>query len=98
VLSGAPGNYVYLVEKNDTVSVHKVTLGPSDGKNTVITGGLNVGDSVVTQGTDRLNDGTKITIATPPAPQKSSASGSPAKTTGVGDTSPAGQTNPGPGR
>ena len=28
VLSGAPGNYVYLVDKNDTVSVHKVTLGP----------------------------------------------------------------------
>ena len=95
VLSGAPGNYVYLVGKNDTVSVHKVTLGPSDGKNTVITGGLNVGDSVVTEGTDRLNDGTRITIATPPAPQKSSTSGSPAKAAGVGDASPAGQTNRG---
>src|SRR3984885_2624405 len=31
VLSGAPGDYVYLVNAaNDTVSVRKVTLGPSD--------------------------------------------------------------------
>ena len=60
VLTGAPGNYVYLVNKNDTVSVHKVTLGPSDGKNTVILSGLNIGDSVVTEGTDRLSDGARI--------------------------------------
>ncbi len=36
VQSGAPGDYVYLVNADNTVSVHKVTLGPSDGKNTVI--------------------------------------------------------------
>ena len=89
VLTGAPGNYVYLVDKNDTVSVHKVTLGPSDGKNTVISSGLNVGDSVVTEGTDRLSDGAKIKIATTPAPQKSPAPESPppAKKTDGGDAS-----------
>ena len=78
VLSGAPGNYVYLVNKGgkddtdhkddkggDTVSVHPVTLGPSDGKNTVISKGLNVGDTVVVDGTDRLSDGAKIKIAPP---------------------------------
>jgi multidrug efflux system membrane fusion protein len=32
VLSGAPGDYVYLVNADQTVSVHKVTLGPSDGR------------------------------------------------------------------
>ena len=42
---------------NNTVSVHKVTLGPSDGKNTVITSGLAAGNMVVTDGTDRLSDG-----------------------------------------
>ena len=36
VLSGAPGDYVYLVNANNTVSVHKVTLGASDGRNTAI--------------------------------------------------------------
>ncbi len=64
MLSGAPGDYVYLVNADDTVSVHKVTPGPSDGQNTAILSGLSVGETVVTNGTDRLNDGAKITIAT----------------------------------
>jgi membrane fusion protein, multidrug efflux system len=67
VLNGAPGDYVYLVNKDNTVSVHKVKLGPSDGKNTAIASGLNVGDIVVIDGTDRLSDGAKIKIANPAA-------------------------------
>jgi membrane fusion protein, multidrug efflux system len=63
VQSGAPGDYVYLVNADDTVSVHKVTIGPSDGKNTVILSGLSSGQTVVTDGMDRLNDGAKIRIA-----------------------------------
>jgi membrane fusion protein, multidrug efflux system len=63
VQSGAPGDYVYLVNADDTVSVHKVTPGPSDGKNTVILSGLSAGQVVVTDGMDRLNDGAKIKIA-----------------------------------
>lgn len=63
VQSGAPGDYVYLVNANNTVSVHKVALGPSDGKNTVITSGLAAGNIVVTDGTDRLSDGAKIQAA-----------------------------------
>jgi membrane fusion protein, multidrug efflux system len=63
VLSGAPGEYVYLVNADQTVSVHKVTPGPSDGKNTVILSGLAVGQVVVTDGMDRLSDGAKIKVA-----------------------------------
>jgi membrane fusion protein, multidrug efflux system len=66
VLTGAPGNYVYLVNKggnDDAVSVRKVTVGPSDGTNTVILNGLRTGDVVVTDGTDRLSDGAMIKIA-----------------------------------
>jgi multidrug efflux system membrane fusion protein len=64
VLNGAPGDYVYLVNTTDkTVAVRKVTLGPSDGKNTAITAGLALGDTVVIDGTDRLTDGAKISIA-----------------------------------
>jgi membrane fusion protein, multidrug efflux system len=63
VLSGAPGNYVYFANSDNTVSVHKVTLGPSDGINTAILAGLKVGDTVVIDGTDRLTDGAKISIA-----------------------------------
>ncbi len=62
VLTGAPGDYVYLVNGNDTVSVHQVTVGPSDGDNTAILSGLNIGDKVVIDGTDRLSDGAKISV------------------------------------
>jgi membrane fusion protein, multidrug efflux system len=87
VLSGAPGNYVYLVNKDDTASVHKVALGPTDGKNTVIASGLNAGDSVVTDGTDRLSHGAKVRVAGAPAPQVSNASDAPppARKTDTGD-------------
>lgn len=69
VQSGAPGDYVYLVNANNTVSVHKVKLGPSDGKNTVIVSGLAVGQKVVTDGVDRLSDGAKVSLSAtaPPA-------------------------------
>src|ERR1700728_1326541 len=76
MLSGAPGDYVYLVNADDTVSVHKVTPGPSDGQNPAILSGLSVGQTVVTNGTDRLNDGAKISIATA---QKASGSAAASK-------------------
>ena len=60
MLSGAPGDYVYLVNADQSVSVHKVIAGPSDGTNTVILSGLAAGQVVVTDGMDRLSDGAKI--------------------------------------
>jgi membrane fusion protein, multidrug efflux system len=88
VQSGAPGDFVYLVNSNSTVSVHKVKLGPSDGKNTVIESGLAAGNQVVTDGTDRLNDGAKIQPAQPKAAV--AASGAAATSaTAPGATAPA---------
>ncbi|SAL40488.1 RND family efflux transporter MFP subunit [Caballeronia sordidicola] len=78
VQSGAPGDYVYLVNANNTVSVHKVTLGPSDGRNTVITSGLSAGNIVVTDGTDRLSDGAKIQAAEPKPASGSASAATPA--------------------
>jgi multidrug efflux system membrane fusion protein len=89
VLNGAPGDYVYLVNKDDTVSVRKVTLGPSDGKNTVIAKGLDIGDTVVVDGTDRLSDGAKIRAVGPPAAPASGAP--PAEKTDGSDTPPPGK-------
>jgi membrane fusion protein, multidrug efflux system len=76
VLSGAPGDYVYLVNADHTVAVHKVTLGPSDGQHTAIVSGLAAGATVVIDGTDRLNDGAKISVA----PAASSATGAASAT------------------
>jgi multidrug efflux system membrane fusion protein len=79
VQSGAPGQYVYLVNADQSVSVHKVTPGASDGKNTVILSGLTAGQTVVTDGMDRLSDGAKIKIAAAkPAPAGSTAPVAPA--------------------
>ena len=80
VLSGAPGDYVYLVNAEQAVSVHKVTLGPSDGTNTVIVSGLAAGQVVVTDGMDRLSDGAKIKIGGgKPSAGAAPAPGAPAK-------------------
>lgn len=70
VQTGAPGDYVYVANANDTVTLTKVTPGPSDGKQTAILAGLKAGDKVVTDGMDRLSDGAHIRAASaqPAAP------------------------------
>lgn len=81
VQSGAPGDYVYLVNANDTVSVHKVTLGPGDGQHTVIASGLATGQRVVTDGMDRLSDGAriKVAVAKPAGAAGTAAASAPAR-------------------
>src|SRR6266851_1250102 len=57
---GQPGTFVYLVKADDTVEIRVVELGVTDGEKVQITSGLQVGDQVVIDGTDRLRDGAKI--------------------------------------
>jgi multidrug efflux system membrane fusion protein len=77
VQTGAPGDYVFLKNADDTVSVHKVTPGPSDGRYTAILAGLSAGQTVVTDGTDRLSDGAKIRVAQARPASASSAPAAP---------------------
>lgn len=72
VLTGSIGQFVYVVKPDSTVTVRKVKVGPVDGERTSITDGLAVGERVVTDGSDRLREGAKITI---PADKPKSASG-----------------------
>lgn len=67
VQTGAPGTYVYVVQPDNTVRAQPVTTGPTDGTNTVITKGVSPGDVVVTDGIDRLSDGTKVQVAIMPS-------------------------------
>jgi multidrug efflux system membrane fusion protein len=60
---GAPGTFVYVVKPEQTVGVQKVKLGPTDGQHIAILSGLEPGENVVIDGTDRLRDGAKITVA-----------------------------------
>ncbi len=73
---GAPGTFVYVVKPEKTVAVQKVKLGPSDGQRIAILSGLKPGESVVTDGADRLRDGAKVTIA-PPQPAETAVEASP---------------------
>jgi membrane fusion protein, multidrug efflux system len=65
--NGVVSTFVYIVNADHTVSVRPVTLGVVDGERVAITKGLNVGESVVTDGGDRLRDGAEVTLpsATP---------------------------------
>lgn len=62
IQNGAPGDYVYLLQPNHTVKVQPVSLGPTDGVNTVILKGILPGDRVVVDGVDRLTDGSKVQV------------------------------------
>ncbi|WP_158756322.1 efflux RND transporter periplasmic adaptor subunit [Dyella sp. S184] len=91
VQSGAPGDYVYLVNADNTVSVHKVTQGPSDGKNTVILSGLAAGQVVVTDGMDRLSDGAKVKLAAAKSAKPAEAGSTPAPASSAASTSQQGR-------
>jgi multidrug efflux system membrane fusion protein len=57
---GQPGIFVYLVKADDTVEIRVIELGATDGERVAVTKGLQVGDQVVIDGTDRLREGAKI--------------------------------------
>jgi multidrug efflux system membrane fusion protein len=72
VLNGSMGQFVYVVKPDNTVTVRPVKVGPVDGERTSIKSGLQVGERVVIDGSDRLKEGAKITI---PADTPRGASG-----------------------
>ena len=60
ILRGPPGTFVYLVKADDSVEIRVVELGVTDGERVAVTKGLQVGDQVVIDGTDRLREGAKV--------------------------------------
>ncbi|WP_175003411.1 MdtA/MuxA family multidrug efflux RND transporter periplasmic adaptor subunit [Burkholderia lata] len=72
VLTGSIGQFVYIAKPDNTVTVRKVTIGPVDGERTSIVSGISLGERVVTDGSDRLREGAKISI---PADKPKGASG-----------------------
>jgi membrane fusion protein, multidrug efflux system len=65
------GTFVYLLNKDKTVSVKLVSISVTTGNDTTITSGLTAGQTVVTEGTDMLTDGAKVTVADPKKPVSS---------------------------
>jgi len=66
---GVVTTFVYVVNADNTVSVRPVTLGVVDGERVAVVSGLAAGESVVTEGGDRLRDGAKVILpGAAPAP------------------------------
>ena len=62
VLRGSNGLFVYVIRPDRTVTVQNVVIGPVSGQQTAITSGLEPGQRVVTDGSDRLREGAKVIL------------------------------------
>ena len=60
ILRGPQGAYVYAVNPDKTVQDKPVTIALTQGDVTVVSGGLNPGETVVTDGQDKLQRGSRI--------------------------------------
>jgi multidrug efflux system membrane fusion protein len=61
------GSFVYVVKPDHTVDVRKVQEGLTQGDITAIASGLAAGETVVTDGVDRLQQGSLVSIQKPSA-------------------------------
>ena len=60
VQRNSQSTYVYIVKPDQTVTVRQVTVGTTEGDQTEITAGLKPGEVVVTDGVDKLQEGSKV--------------------------------------
>ncbi len=81
VQRGAQGLFVYVVRPDNTVAQRPVKLGPADGQRVAVSEGLAAGETLVTDGLDRLRPGASVEVALqrpeikPPAEAKASGKG-----------------------
>ena len=76
ILRGPQGAFVYLVKPDKTVEARVVNISLTQGNTTVVSSGLNPGDTVVTDGQDKLQTGSKIEPRNP-TPANSSTGSNP---------------------
>ena len=62
IRNGPQGSFVYVVAANRTADLRPVKVGPATGDRVAVLSGLKVGETVVTEGADRLTDGGKVVL------------------------------------
>lgn len=72
VQTGQDGNYVYVVNDDDTVSRRDVTLTTTQGTQSAIASGVDPGERVVVDGVDSLREGAKVRVVSDALPGESS--------------------------
>ena len=76
VRQGSNGDYVYVLNAAErTVSLRPVTRGQATVEKVVIAKGLQAGEQVITEGADRLKDGSRVTLAADQPRSGTSAAG-----------------------
>ena len=62
VQTGQQGQYVFVLKQDQTVEQRPITVGVASGSSTIVTRGLNPGETVVTDGQVRLIPGAKVEV------------------------------------
>lgn len=63
--SGSRGNYVFVVKPDHTVAIQPVQTSLTQGNSVVVSSGVEPGETVVTDGQDKLRNGSHVTTRTP---------------------------------
>ncbi len=87
ILRGPQGTYVYAVKPDKTVEARNIVISLTQGNITTITSGLNVGDTVVTDGQDKLQTGSKVEPRNANPGSAPGGSGAPTGSPSAGKTS-----------
>ena len=61
------GTFVYVIKPDKTVDLRKVQVGLTEGSTAAVISGLSAGETVVTDGVDRLQQGSLVSVQTQPA-------------------------------
>jgi multidrug efflux system membrane fusion protein len=89
ILRGPQGTYVFAVGSDSTVKIHIVSLVETNGNITGVSSGLVAGDVVVTDGQDKLQDGSKVEPRQSSVPAAAGSNGAAASANSL-SASPAG--------
>ena len=65
VQRGPDGTFAYVVQGDQTVQPHPITIELQQGEEAVVGKGVNVGDTVVTEGQNQLRPGSKVAARQP---------------------------------
>jgi len=72
VQTGQDGNYVYVVEDDDTVTRREVTLAATQDSQSALSSGVEPGERVVVDGVDSLREGARVRVVSDALPGESS--------------------------
>jgi len=62
VRNGTQGDFVFVLQPDHSVKMQTVKQGPASGSRVAILSGLRIGETVITEGADNLEDGSKVVL------------------------------------